>query len=340
MRPDILIVGQGLAGTWLAWECERAGLAFAIADRGHATATTRAGAGIINPITGRRLVKSWRIDEWRPLAREAYRELEAVLGRRLWHDMRVRRLFADEREREVAKAKLARGDLAPYVTAVPSAARAEDDEEGVWIEQAARVDFDGLLGAARARWHAQGRLREAPVEVAREMERHALVIDCSGLAGARDARWSFVPWAFSKGEMLEVAVEGLAPEVIVNRRHWVVPTSAGRAWVGATHEPGSVDSAPTAAGRAALERSARELLARPFAVLGVRAGVRVTLPDKHPLAGRHPREPRLGVLNALGAKGALWAPVLARQWVAHLVRAEIFDPEIDAGRYAGQLAGG
>ena len=62
MGADFLIVGQGLAGTLLAWEFERAGFSFAIADAGHGRAASGVAAGIINPITGRRLVKSWRID--------------------------------------------------------------------------------------------------------------------------------------------------------------------------------------------------------------------------------------------------------------------------------------
>src|SRR5215210_7395405 len=98
MRADILIVGQGIAGTLLAWELERAGLAIDVADQGHAGAASSAGAGIINPVTGRRLVKSWQIDALLPLARAAYEALESSVGIRCWHPRTVRRLFADERE--------------------------------------------------------------------------------------------------------------------------------------------------------------------------------------------------------------------------------------------------
>src|SRR4051812_47680871 len=98
MAPDILIVGQGLAGTLLAWELERAGISFAIADAGHELAASRLAAGMINPITGRRFVKSVRIDEWLPLARESYRALEVALAVPLWRQMRIRRVFADEKE--------------------------------------------------------------------------------------------------------------------------------------------------------------------------------------------------------------------------------------------------
>src|SRR5882757_9876638 len=138
MRAEILIVGQGLAGTLIAWEFERAGISFAIADAGHTDAASRIAAGIINPITGRRLVKSWRIDELLPLARQSYREIEAALGLSLWREMRVRRLFADDRERRVTAEKQARHELSPYVIA-------NADDDGCWIEGAARVDLPLLL---------------------------------------------------------------------------------------------------------------------------------------------------------------------------------------------------
>ena len=109
MRADILIVGQGLAGTMLGWACERAGISFAVVDTGHAGAATTVAAGIINPITGRRLVKSWEVDRLLPLARATYRDIEAALGVPVWREMRVWRRLADERERRVLAEKRARG---------------------------------------------------------------------------------------------------------------------------------------------------------------------------------------------------------------------------------------
>lgn len=329
MSPDLLIVGQGLAGTLLAWACERAGLRFAVADAGHAGAASAVAAGIVNPVTGRRLVPTWRAAALLPLARTVYREIGDALGMPLWREARVRRFFADDRERAAFAAKFPAGELAPHVAA-PA------DADGFWIEGAARVDLAALLAGTRARLLAQGRLRETPADLAAAAEQHAVVVDCTGRAGAGGGPFGFVPWEFEKGDVLELAVAGLDPAVILNRRHWLAPTSPGRALVGATHEPGTTDATPGAAARAPLEASARDLLgAVPFAVVGHRAGVRVTLRDKRPVAGRHPAQPRLGTLNALGAKGVLWAPWLAQQWVAHLATGAAFDPEIDVRRFAG-----
>lgn len=325
MPPDLLIVGQGLAGTLLAWELERAGIAFAIADEGRAGTASRVAAGIINPITGRRLVKSWGVDDFLPLARATFRELEAELGVPVWRELRVRRRLADERERRTFAEKAARGELAPFAD--------EADGNGFWIEGAARVDLGRLLDAARERWRARGWWREAAVAMGEEARRHALVIDCSGLNGTQRGAFEFVPWEFSKGELLTIAVDGLAPDVVLNHGHWVLPIAPGLAAVGATHEPGVIDSAPTAAARALLAASAAALLGRPFNVTGQAAGVRVNLPDKRPVAGRHPANARLGVFNGLGAKGALVAPALARQWAQHVATGAPFDAAVDVARF-------
>ncbi len=323
MCAPLVIVGQGLAGTLLGHACERAGIAFDIVDAGHAGAASRVGAGIINPITGQRIVKSWGIDALRPLAWETYRELESVLGVPLMREMRVRRWFRDDAERRVFAEKIARGDLTPYAGAA--------DAEGFWIEGALRVDTAALIAAARARWLTTGRLTEVRLGIAEALTRYETVIACTGADSDGGRAWANVPCARATGEILRVAVDGLAPDVILNRGHWALPTSLGEARVGATYAREG-EPAPSA-GRVELERSARELLGgRTFVVTAHESGVRVTAPDRRPLAGRDPHEPRLGIINGLGSKGALLAPWLARQWARHLSEGAAFDPAVAVGR--------
>jgi glycine/D-amino acid oxidase-like deaminating enzyme len=321
MPSDILIVGQGLAGTMLAWEFERAGIGFKIVDAGHAQGASRVAAGIINPITGQRIVKSWRVDTLLPAARESYRALEKQLGLPLWREVRVRRLYLNEAERRVLAEKQSRGELADYAGA--------NDGEGFWIEGAAHVDVATLISATRARWLAAGILREERVDLARVRSEHSLVIDCTGQGTVSHG---FVNWQYSKGECLTVATDGLVPDVILNRGFWVLPLPKGRAQVGATHGPGRRDLLLTPEARATLEAALTSMTGRPFVFEDQNAGVRVYVGDKRPVAGRHPTEVGLGLVNGLGAKGTLFAPILARQWVHHLREGVPFDPELDVAR--------
>lgn len=322
VSAPILIVGQGLAGTVLGLGLERAGLGFVIADAGHEYAASRAAAGIINPITGRRLVKTPRIEELFPLARTTYQEIEIRLGIPLWRELRVRRLFRDARERRIFAEKQASGDLAPFA--------GEADDTGFWITPAARVDVPALLTATRTRWLKAGILRVTTVDWAQLDPTFALVIDCTG-AAARRGPFAAMDFAWSKGETLQIEAPGLVPDVILNRGHWLLPLSAGNAWVGATHEPGVDDAKPTPAARETLLAAAAALTGGPVKLRAQFAGVRLTTADKLPVAGRHPANPRLGICSALGARGALFAPWLAQQWVEHIGAGRAFMPELMRG---------
>ena len=71
----ILIVGQGLAGTVLGWSLDRAGIDWRMIDAGHENAASCVAAGVINPVTGLRWVKTWRVDELWPEAKRFYQNI-------------------------------------------------------------------------------------------------------------------------------------------------------------------------------------------------------------------------------------------------------------------------
>jgi glycine oxidase len=325
VSTDVLIVGQGLAGTMLAWELERAGIAFTIAELSPPAATSAIAAGMLNPITGRRLDKNWRADSLMPLAKKTYEKLAEIIGTPMWRELRVRRFFANVAERELFAAKRVDGALEPFI--------GESDDDGFWIRSAAQVNLPVLLAASAAWWRRTGRLREGPAQLSAEVEHYGMVIDCRGIAATDDVLWQQVPWEYSKGELLEIMVDGLAPDVVLHRGHWVLPLREGRALVGATHEPDVRDLSLSGSARIALETSAREILRRDFLVRSQWAGVRVNLPDKLPVIGRHPDKPKIGIMNGLGAKGAWFTPCLAQQWADHLQSGTTFDAAVDLRRF-------
>jgi glycine/D-amino acid oxidase-like deaminating enzyme len=333
MTVEVRIVGQGLAGSLLGWACERAGISFTIEDRlpDPATSTepfvsaSSVGAGIINPITGQRLVKSWRIDALLPLAVAMYQEIGDVLGESFLFRYRLRRFFADEREGAVAREKWSRGDFAGFGQSL--------DDEGLWIDPAYRVDLDALVRALRARWQASGHWRDPRASPAVAA---GLTVRAIGAAELGEDAFSWAKLIPAKGELLEIEMSqgALNSAVVLNRHEWLVPLSDSRALVGATFEPGISSFLPTETARNYLETVTTQLVgAMPFQTVSHRVGVRVVAPDKHPVIGRHPEKLHLGIFNALGSKGALLAPWLAHEWVMHLKSGRPVDREVEVGRF-------
>lgn len=323
MHGRVLIVGQGLAGTALGLSLEAAGVEFAIASDGHARAASRVAAGLVNPVTGQRWVKTAAVDETLALARERYEAWGRELGVALWHPLRLTRLYRDAAERDFVRGKIARGELAPYATAA-----SEDGERGAIVEGAAWVDLPALLAAAAARWRERGGLRERVVEDAALRvgadgvewggEKFSAVVLCTGSGALARGRFAFAPFAAAKGEMIAVRGATLARDTALSRGTWMIGGPAGTARVGATYERGREDDELTATARAWLRADAEALAGAPLEVVAQSCGVRLALADRLPVVGWHPRERRLGIFGGLGSKGTLWAPRLADAWAREL----------------------
>jgi glycine oxidase len=99
-EQDYIIVGQGIAGSILAYFLRKNGQKVLIVDQNTegVLSSSKIAAGVINPITGRRFVKSWRIDALLPSAKRTYQELEKVLNIPIWHDRRIIRTLRDTEE--------------------------------------------------------------------------------------------------------------------------------------------------------------------------------------------------------------------------------------------------
>ena len=75
MQTDFLIIGQGICGSFLSWYLRKAGYSFLVIDEQQPNTASVTEAGIINPVTGRRIVKTWLIDDVMPFAWQAYTAL-------------------------------------------------------------------------------------------------------------------------------------------------------------------------------------------------------------------------------------------------------------------------
>src|SRR6478609_7832556 len=98
ISTDIIIVGQGLAGTLLALELEKLGRRVRIIDDHHRDAASPVAAGLINPVTGMRLSPTAGAAELIPFAISTFRALELKFGVPLYRDMAVFRAYENAEE--------------------------------------------------------------------------------------------------------------------------------------------------------------------------------------------------------------------------------------------------
>ena len=168
---NFLIIGQGLAGTLTGYRLEQAGHTVHYADAPGQTAASDVAAGIVNPITGRRFVKSWMIDELVPRAKALYEELEQLLGRKIWYEQPLIRTLYNRGDLNDWQARSADAGYAAYMEDHPATGSIPTLTAPVFayagVRHAARVDVSGLVLAVRKKLAQEGRLITEKIDYAR-----------------------------------------------------------------------------------------------------------------------------------------------------------------------------
>ena len=59
MKTEVLIIGQGISGTWLSYYLEKNKVDHFVIDQADSQSASRQAGGLINPVTGRNKVKTW-----------------------------------------------------------------------------------------------------------------------------------------------------------------------------------------------------------------------------------------------------------------------------------------
>lgn len=354
----LLIVGQGLAGTVLGFRLERAGHTVHYVDAPEQTAASSVAAGIVNPITGRRFVKSWRIDELLPEAKALYTELEAVLGVKLWYAMPLIRTLYNRGDVNDWEARGGAPGYPKYLDDRPDPGRIPKVTNAVFayagVRHAARVDVGTLVEAFRAKLVKEGRFfaqtfayaripkllggtagarlknEEAGKGLAPPYER---VVCCEGWRARYNPYFSYLPHGANKGEVLIIRTAAPPLERLFKHRVFLVPLADGTYWVGATSENRFADDAVTPANRTFLTDRLAELMTVPYEIVAHRAAVRPTVKDRRMLLGTHPELPGLSIFNGLGTKGASLAPLGSRWLLEWLVEGKALPGEVDIERF-------
>ena len=323
-----------------------------VVDRDEPMTSSKVAAGIVTPITGQRLVKSWRLEELWECARGLYGEIEKRTGKTLFHSVSIARLLADETEAERWRKRLDGsnsdhlGHTGPLVideTLVHAELGGFEMPAGGWLDVPAFLEeirqfLLERLAYAIADVHAE------EIEVGREGVRWrnidaGAVIFCQGWEGNRNRFFDWVKFRNAKGQVYEGVCEALAGEGrVLNRSGWMIPLGRGRFRAGATYEWDVPDSAVgeiDEAGREAIAKKVRGILKAPFELGAGQAAVRPIIQESRAAIGRHPDPSlhgRVGIFNGLGSKGVLNGPFFAKQLAAHFLDDRPIEEEVDLRR--------
>ena len=342
---DYLIVGLGLAGISFCEVLERNKKSFKVISDDSQTSSLVAG-GLYNPVILKRFTLAWNAKEQLDLAIPFYSELEKKLDVKLDYKIPILRRFASINEQNLWFEASDKPNLSHFV-APKILSHHNPSIEAPYgygeVLHTGRIDTAVLL---RHYGHYLGGkkllLRETFDFEALKPKKGFVeyrgskaknIVFATGFGIKNNPYFNYLPLNGTKGELLTIKAPALKEEQVIKSSVFIIPLGNDMYRVGATYKWKDKSNTPTEECKQELLQKLDTFLKCSYEVVDHVAGIRPTVSDRKPLVGRHPEHENMYLLNGLGSRGVMIAPMASKHLYALIENKEAMVPEMDLSRF-------
>lgn len=380
---DVLIVGQGVAGSILAYKLLRRKKEIRIIDplrasrvekivnrtlgqspgntqwlnrlaglyplyksiSGNRPIMSRVIGGLITPVTGKRLLKTWMADEFIPYASHFYHNLEIALQASFFQEQPIVRIFASAEQANEWSVKSVSPEYSAFIENDYSFTNRNLNaphgltvfRQGAVVNGALMLEqFNTFFEEKKCLIREPFRHSDLKVQSDYIQWKNIIacrIIFCEGWKAIENPLFNLLPFMPSKGELLVIQSKKLQLQEIINRGIFIRPLFREYYLVGSTYSWKDLSLNPTSAARKELQEKLDGLLKVPYKIVDHFAGIRPTVKNRRPFIGVHPQKKNVYIFNGLGTKGLLLAPYLANHFCEYLYDGKELMPEVDIQRF-------
>lgn len=340
---DYILVGQGIAGTVLHRKLTIHGYDVHVIDEGHKRASSSVAAGLVNPITGRKYVKSWRVEEFIPEARNTYDELAEFLNMKTYNEPIIHRALYSIKDENIWHGRKEDPLANQFILSKPDTSAYNDVINGVLsygsLTGGMQVELKSIISKYRtyltkeelisAETYDEKKLKISNEGICYGTIHAKGIIFAEGYRARDNHLWRGLTFSPVKGEVLIVRIEGDPFEDVLRHKLFICPIGNGLYWIGSDYEWDFKDDQPTKKGGEKLKSRLEEILNLPFEIIDHIAGIRPAVKDRKPFLGVHPEYRNVFIFNGMGTKGSSLAPFWAEHFVGYLKGFYELDKDVD-----------
>ena len=341
-----LIVGQGLAGTLLAFSLLEKGEQVLIADDYNHASASQVAAGMWNPVTFKRLAASWLAKEMLEEMNVTFRKLEEKLQASFFHSLPVARIFNSIQDANFWDEKSDHPEVGRFLSARSNKSVQENFDSPFGNSE---VNECGWLNVPLFREVSKNyfiqhgnfiedAVNESEVEflessVVWKGRAFDKLILCNGIGVNQWKGLESLDLIPNHGQVLDLKIENLEIDAVVNFGQFLLPFGNEKFRLGATYNWNEVPDEPTEEAKELLLSELTQRMDKTVVVESHKTGFRPTTRDRRPIIGFAKENERLGVFGGLGSKGVLLAPYFSKLFSAVLTEGAPIPKEVNTARF-------
>lgn len=323
-ETDVIIVGQGIAGTVLALSYIWKGKSVYLISNNSLSQSSRVAAGIWNPVVFKRLTKTWMADELIPFAKTFYQKAEKQLNIPLYTEREILKPFTELQEEQFWLKKSSSDN--PYLQnqilnnytislqkTIPSYS---------FVNDAGNINILDFLNTTQQFLSSNNSFYDSDF-IFDDLELHKdkviyqnliskQIVFCEGYLISKNPYFNWIPLKPAKGETLTIKSTDInLGNSIFNKGFYILPLGDDIYKIGATYEWENLNDTPTENGKNELVKKITDSITSSFEIIHHDAGVRPSVIDRRPVVGNHPEHQNISVFNGFGTKGVIIAPYFA-----------------------------
>ena len=345
MRVDYIIVGLGLAGIAFAEELNKQKKSYVVFEDNSQNSSLVAG-GMYNPVVLKRFTSVWNAKEQLQIALPFYKELEKKFNSTYSYKVDIYRIFKSVEEQNnwfLACDKIMLQDFM-----IPKIIKNNNE----WINapfnfgkliNTGRIDVKKLVSDYRDLLINNNVFKHEKflynnIEfyndyIVYNNLKSKKIVFCEGFGLKENPFFNYLPMREAKGELLTIHAPNLKVDFLIKAAVFVLPIGGDIYKVGATFNWKDKTKTPTNEGKEELIIKLNSFINCEYKIIDHTAGIRPTVSDRRPLVGKHKKHKQLAILNGLGTRGVMIAPLMAKKLFQYIENEIPLDNEISIERF-------
>ena len=328
MDYEFLIVGKGITGSILANNLAKITHKFKIIDYENVNSSSRVAAGIMHPMALKRGMLSWRGKEFFKFSEKYYENFDRFHGTKFYKKHPLFRIFNSFEEQNNWTGKSSDNIYSSLISVNKNSLKNINHPYGSGVvNNAGRlsiVEFLDFLSTKYSENISKNNFQFKNLQFKNKLflyegDRFKKVFMCQGVNATQNPMFNYLPIIPNKGELINVKSKDL-PNFILNCGVFSLPINDYKFTIGSTYNHRDhLEKNTKEAKEELLEKIGKVINLNNVDFLSQKYGFRPTTSDRKPLIGEHPIIKNLYIINGMGSKAVLMAPLLINELLKNKV---------------------